>query len=596
MPAEDWAVFVLMILVNIMYNEGKIKKMRKIFAIIMVFIMMLSVTACSNSATPTPSPEATNTPEPEQPNEALELKDYTIVYPSDYTELRMDIVNELKEVIKAVSGSEINAVADSQAVDGKKIILASTKTEHSLKTQIDGFDDAMDYVVARDNDNIVLGGKNYYSDMRAVYDFMENYLGYTSAENTYTGKTKKLEGVNVIEYTKPDFLINAVCWARFDSEWQVRDVRDANFNYLTTHDHLYDEQMLHNMTKWCAKYDIQLLWNTNTRPTLKAYELYSDCPIVYGAYIWDEPAYGEFEKVQNLCDQFKENYSQYGWEPFVNFAGGRCYDVENSEYLKDLDVMCFDWYFFVGNHSGGSASTLWGEGSLYLTVMQSFMNTAKKHDMEFWTYIQSYRRGKTGDFFTDRAYLWQMYLSLCFDSKAILYFEYANNLETPDAVPWMDKSSLVVSESFTKGDNYYQVQKDNAEILKMQKLLSEYDNVGAYTVAKREDQYYADFEEYKDFGAIADIDDSKNSSLNGQDTAMLVGCFDKKEGDGKAVILMNLDILEKQVYAVRNTRIKFNGEKVTVYENGEPKVLTPDADGYYNIKMPNGKCYVITIE
>ena len=143
------------------------------------------VLSVMTSCTPQPSPT-------EKGVQVSELADYTIVYPSEYTEFRMDIVSELQDVIEHLTNVRINAIPDTEPEAEKEIILASSKRTTSFDAEIDDFASRMDYIVAKDNDNIVLGGQNYYSDMRAVYDFMSNYLGYDSLEGTYSEPKKTL--------------------------------------------------------------------------------------------------------------------------------------------------------------------------------------------------------------------------------------------------------------------------------------------------------------------------------------------------------------------------------------------------------------------
>ena len=84
--------------------------------------MALSLTACN----PKPSPT------PEETVAVSELSEYTIVYPSDYTEYRMQEVNLLCDVIKNITGAA-PAVADDNAQPvEKEIILGSSKRENAF--------------------------------------------------------------------------------------------------------------------------------------------------------------------------------------------------------------------------------------------------------------------------------------------------------------------------------------------------------------------------------------------------------------------------------------------------------------------------------
>ena len=41
-------------------------------------------------------------------------------------------------------------------------------------------------------------------------------------------------------------------------------------------------------------------------------ELYTDCPVILGHSLWDEPRINEFSGVAKLCEEYREKYSQYG--------------------------------------------------------------------------------------------------------------------------------------------------------------------------------------------------------------------------------------------------------------------------------------------
>ena len=522
-----------------------------------------------------------------------DLSEYTIVYPSGYTDLRMDIVAEIQDAIEHITNVRINAVSDSTPETDKEIILASSSRSTSFDEEIKAFESRMDYVVAKDGNDIVLGGQNYYSDMRAVYDFTENYLGYDSVNKSCFEPSKPISGTYSNIYKKPEFTIEAACWAtKFDKESYIKDMADAHFNMLMTSCYASAQEM-HNLTKWCAKYGINLMIDISRSSTLPNFDIYSDCPAVWGAHVCDEPEENQFETVQKLVDEFNEKYAKYGLKPYVNYAGERADAVKKSPLLKNVEVMSFDWYIFVNNYPDGWCGTKW-EGSYYLNRMQTFMNVAHEYGMKFWTYIQAYRR-KGGIFNAEKAYRWQMYMNMCFDSKGMLYFMYANQSEVENN--WGDYSTLVLNRDMTKGDNYYYAQKANEEILKVYDTIKDYRNVGAYTYFKRESQLYAEFDEYKDFGVIEDIVDINNEML--ENTSYLVGCFEKKDGNGKAFIFMNLEILTDFDYDKNRKlpiKLKINGNKVTCFRRGEAMVMQSDECGYYSFSMPNSECIFVTVE
>ncbi len=588
--------------------------MKKIISLILILLTVLSFTACAmptaavSNATqmPTMKPtkaEATPTPVPtEYPEtkiiEVGNLKDYTIIYPSAYTEFRMDIVNELKAVIDTVTGGDIKIAADAEEVNGNKIILASAEAEHSFKTEIENFQSRMDYLIAVDGENIVLGGKNYYSDVRAAYSFMENDLGYTSIGNTYSGETKNINGVEITLYKEPDFIIEAATWGPlFETEEQVKDLHDGNFNMLMTHlpgfGGVYGEEGAHKLTKWAAKYEIQILWNHDRQSTLPYAEVYWDCPMVYGGHIWDEPEKKDLIAVEKLCQEFVDNYSQYGWKPFVNFS---LYDPDMPYATTGTEAVCSDWYIFM-QQSGAAA------GMNFLSYLEDVKTIAELKQRKFWMYIQAFR-AKDGYFNASKAYRWQMYMELCFGVEGVFYFTYSSaKEETPDISSWCEPGSNVMSPTLEKGENYYYAQTANAEVLKTYDILKDYENTGVYSINKKKYVYvngqdaYGEFTEKEDFGVIEEL--VAPMGEDGKRVSYLVGCFEKDNSDDKALILMNFDWINGNEYGEDPeypTKVKLNGENPRFYFEGEEVEPEKDAEGYYRLNVSNGYCWVITVE
>ncbi len=586
---------------------------KKIIVCILAIASILSLTACgevasapSSTQMPLPTegtvvaPTPTPTVYPETKTiEMSELKDYTIVYPAEYSEFRMDIVTELKTVIDTVIDSDVAVASDTDDVSGKKIILASAKAEHSFKTEIENFDDAMDYIVAVDGDNIVLGGKNYYADMRAMYAFAENNLGYTSYDGDYSEETNAINGVNIKYYEYPCYVINAATWATvFKEEEHVKDIRDCNFNMVMTHVYMYSKEQIHNFTKWCAKYDIDILFNTNTSSTMTNADIFWDCPMIYGAYIWDEPSYDIMATVEARCAEFVEKYSQYGWVPFVNYANTY---PEDMPYALNCPALAYDSYIFLCltlNTPHGSM-----QGAEAFRALEAARNVASLNGQTYWKYIQSYKLTEGGILNTSKAYRWQMYMDLCFGVKGTLYFEYGNEQEPAASIPWMDKSSLLINEDFSKTENYAYAQLANKDIMSVYEILQNYENVGAYTINKRpytitsSHTWLGDFDEYEDFDAIAELVAATNDDSKA--TQYLVGCFENETTDESAFILMGIDLITDNEYGEDPdclTKIKINGENPKFYFEGELMDLKPDAEGYYTLNVANGYCWLVTVE
>ena len=86
---------------------------------------------------------------------------------------------------------------------------------------------------------------------------------------------------------------------------------------------------------------------------------------------------------------------------------------------------------------------------------------------------------------------------------------------------------------------------------------------------------------------------------DGTSDTYLTGLLNKKTGDGKALIIVNLEDIDARAYEQseeRIVKIKLNGENAVFYRNGEPQNIQTDESGYYLLNISNGYCWFITFE
>ena len=114
----------------------------------------------------------------------------------------------------------------------------------------------------------------------------------------------------------------------------------------------------------------------------------------------------------------------------------------------------------------------------------------------------------------------------------------------------------------------------------------QYKNLGAFTINCTDETPYLKMSgEYKDFDIISNIK---------TDDPLLVGCFDKNDGNGHAFTLVNM--IDFKYNRAANVKFKLTENRtVTLYSNKSPIVLTPDADGYYTVTLERGQGVFITL-
>ena len=566
----------------------------------------------SSTSTPdvtvTPSPTPTLTPEPTTATVSEEIEalgEYTIVYPEHYEAPRqMREVELLRDVIEKLSGKRPDAVSDkTSSITGKNsIIFASSSVKTEFDEKVAGLESEMDYVICVDSDkNIILGGKSYYSDMRAAYDFINNYLGYDDVEDVYGEPAKDIGGEFVYKYEAPTFIIAAHnAFNELFTVEAVRDAKNAHFNLLTLYNlygaaQFFTEENCKDVATWCVRYEMYFMTSspadfTTHEVTVPCEEFLAKNPMVYGIYLYDEPGTDLIPTMHILAENFKEKYSKYGWKCYVNhFPFHDVWDLLNdSDYLSNTQITGLDKY--MKNYS--ITDEEWLD---YIALLEKAKIASEKNGQDLWFYHESRDKDKHGDaVYTHKVYRFAGYIAMCFGAEGINYFCYADATNLLQIVPdetWCYNECLV-NKDFTPKENWYDAQEANAEIEKMSKLYVQYENTGAYLVGGSFNKEDAGFDD-----VFENMLDKTGNEITSQ--KYLVGHFDKKTGDGNAYIIMNLEEFNIQNYNIGKgqlIKLKINGENVVFYQNGEQVAATLNDEGYYEIRLCNGGCLFVTVD
>lgn len=581
--------------------------MKKIFCLLFCVVSILSLASCSmiapySSASQTAPPTLQKTSSladamyassetpvfPQYDEESLvlgELDDYVIVYPSYYNEYRMYEVNLLRDVIKHVLGFELEVISDAEPQREHEIILASSNHYNGVNDTLDLFQSGLDYVVGVVHGNIILGGNNYYADMRAIYEFMANYLGYDDLSNAYTEPAHEISCLEVRLYQKPPLVLLAANYSvsAFTEQFAIRDMHDAHFNLTLVETGYYTKQELHNFTKWCARYDIFVIFR-GIRDT----DIYLDCPIIWGHIIRDEPTADTYMQYSEECDAYIKEYGKYGWKPLVNYLGNSRYWQFHSEaegFFETVPVVSFDRYF--------GKQILFTNDDL-LTVFESARDLSLRTGKDMWSYIECYNTANRQQN-TNKMLRWSSYVSLSFGAKGILYFQYGDASPNYSVEGDWSKGSLV-NWDFSKNQAWYDAKETNEELLKLAPVYCNYKAVAANTINANKEfasVYLQDAYPY--------VNNYITDFINPQESfdTYLLGFFEENDGNGKAFTIVNLEDIDSIPYLQaepKYAQIKINGENITFYLNGEPQDITPDTNGYYNINLANGYCWFITAD
>ncbi|MBE6689151.1 MAG: hypothetical protein E7588_07760 [Ruminococcaceae bacterium] len=212
----------------------------------------------------------------------------------------------------------------------------------------------------------------------------------------------------------------------------------------------------------------------------------------------------------------------------------------------------------------------------YVKNIELVADACRNSGRDFWVYIQTCSWSREMRDPGEAEIRWQAYTMLSFGAKTILYYILAT-------VSCHTGGAFDVRGDKTK--TYFAIQRMANGLHKISDLYVGYKNIGAFNVNSDPEKtpYLEMYNPYKDFSAISEVE---------CDTPLLVGCFEKKEGNGHAFTLVN-----QQDFATPKTctvKFKANG-KLTMYYDGEPQVLTP-VNGEYEVKLEQGDGVFVTVD
>ena len=573
---------------------------KKVIAAMLSVITLFSLAACNPvkpsdiSNTGTPENKETEKPTVEFPKyetetvELKNLKDYTIVYPSNYTEYRKQEVKVLRDTIKKITGAELDIISDNEAKKDKEIIIASSLRENGLEDALEKLPHGLDYVVAVRNGNIILGGNNFYADMRAIYNFINNTLGYDDIENKQDKGKTDISGVNYTLYEEPVMRISGSNYSvsAFTEQYVVRDMAKAHFNLILINSNRYNDEQILDFIKWCARYEIFVCLNGEKENRL---DLFYDCPIIYSTYVVDEPKYDKWKAISAASSEYVQKYGKYGWKPFVNF----CLPLSNFDFLTEwkglfdeCPMICLDTYW--------GHTLLVDDCWIILNAFEKVRHIAQSENKDLWSYIECYNvTNKKQN--TSKMLRWHSYVYLSFGTKNIFYFQYGDASPNWHAEGDWSYGSLI-NWDYSKNQSWFDAEKVNDEILELVPIYSQYKSVGPYIIGVNNypDAYFEN--PYPYFNDI--ILDYKYD--DGEEIPCLMGFFDKNDNNSShAFTLINVEDLNDTPYEedeAKYMKIKINGENVKFYRNGKVQDVEKDTNGYYNVNMSNGFCWFVTVD
>ncbi len=484
----------------------KIKK--SIAALVLLSMMLVLFAGCGVTGSPSASektPEPQPTPEAEHEVGLTELWEYSIVYPSDYTNEEKEIVYFLKDIVSQITYGKTEIKTDEEKVTSKEIVFASSKRTTAFEWNLHDLEGEMDYIIAVGEREIVIGGNNYLADTKAVYDFVQNYLGYDIETHKMSTPEKALKGVSLVTYSRNNFNITAVNnqSAPIESFTQLRTMKDMGFDSVLIDISLYSDEQLRYLFEIALVLDMGIIMRG-----VKSTSVYRDSPMVKGHVLAEEP-YGaySFSYYSAELRTYDEAYSSLGWAPYVEMMGQLDaieMFTENGEYFDKLRDLIFIW-----KPSGLNSD------QDYLHMYELLAQNAKANGRKLAAYVES---GDSSDKESSALYGWMALTGMCFGAEEVWYFNYAP--------PAGSEEKYITDSNYRPSGIADCIRETNAMLREFSEELSGYEYSGTMLYGK------------SDTGTLADPYDA-GITVEGEGN-LLIGCFENKTG--KAYLIMDADM------------------------------------------------------
>ena len=509
------------------------------------------------------------------------IGEYSIVYPSYYDEYQKADINEICGIIYRATGYEINAVSDSaykKEADKKYIFIgtAGGDTVSSLKD--------LTYRTVVNQDGVYLGGSNFWADIKALNRwFLQTFMGY-NPNGSFECTFDTYDNLD-ITVTKKEYPISIEAWCTsgdpVNTENQIKEVAEAGFtcaNLAVPG----DKRELHNLLKWCAVYDLDILWHdssvygTFAESDIDKMAAYIDAPQTLGFYLRDEPNAVDFESLAASSRAFEAVSNK---QAFINLfpmyasneqLGSPSYYDHIRDFLDTVKPTLCSVDIYPCNS--------YGLYDGYMENLDIVAAAARERGIPLAVYIQSvsFAESKRTPSLWDIE--WQSYCCLSFGAVGIKYFTYITPYSAAE-----DFKPALIDHELKKTDRWYHAQTVNAELKYLSSALGEYKNVGAFSHNCTSDTKFLQFDNQYDFSSVIKKVECDNP--------LLFGCFENDEGYAFTVVNMTNLQMSKGISEVK---IKTDAP-VTVYQNSETKLLEP-VSGYISLTLDVGEGVFCVVE
>ncbi|MHB1151337.1 MAG: hypothetical protein ACYCWE_07920 [Eubacteriales bacterium] len=320
----------------------------------------------------------------------------------------------------------------------------------------------------------------------------------------------------------------------------------------------------------------------------KIKETYLSHPAIWGDYPVDEPNARDFAHIDAMMKKYRETFP--GQLPFVNLypnyasvlpspdsdsmsqLGNITYKEHIEQYVRDVedDYICFDSYPYGSVFSG------------YLENLDNVSEVCRSSGRDMWVIIQT-GAWKPEAILDEYQIYWQTNLCLAYGTKIIMHACYYHG--------WWDNTTSCVDNDGNLNPTYYYAKNVNRDLHFLSDVFMRYKHLGVAVrgdMTRTEDRIRVQLEKQKNRSTFGGIEGVEIEA----DGAVAAGCFEKKDGNGYALMLVNTENPFNGSTEV-SVCVKTCGcKKLTAYFKG----VAISYNGSCSLNIKSGDGIFITIE
>ncbi|MCP4645187.1 MAG: hypothetical protein GY851_32395 [bacterium] len=302
-------------------------------------------------------------------------------------------------------------------------------------------------------------------------------------------------------------------------EERYAELAEANFTVVLGGFGGTSQEKVRQRIALCEQHDMKVLVSAG-QFDLDAYPTDATC---WGYRLVDEPNASRFPELAERVAEIRSRYP--GKLAYINLfpdyaspkqLGSESYDAHLAEFCRvvDPDVLSMDHYpRFHPDHDGRDG---------YCRNLAAMRKHSMAHGIPFWNFFNAMPFGAMTDP-TESQMRWQIYSSLAYGAKGVLYFCYYTPLSHE-----FPKGGALIARDDRRTRHWYQAKRINAELKNLGPTLMQLTSTGVFRVTPDDDP--AEVLEGTPIRAIARVDVDP-------DFEYLVGVFE--HADGRRAVLLN---------------------------------------------------------